>query len=406
MRVALATTFGLFAVWGLAQWMYAVLFPQFAQFFQLDASQSAGAQALFNMAYWLLAMPAALFHRKFGYKVGVIFALSIFSLGPFLLYPAITRHGYSFFLGAIVVMGAAWAWLETSINPLAVELGRRETAVPRLNLAQAFYPVGLIAGTYLANWLLEQNYQLTGGALAQAIARPYVWVGLGVLMVAFAVEHAGLSSLSIARAEKASRVRTEIRTLLQNPLFRLGAVSLFFYVLAQSATWGVTFGYAMRELANPSPATAGRMITWSCILLGVGRFVGAAVMRWVDPNRLLAACAVMSLVLVFGAAAFSGVPGLMFLMSASFFMAIMYATVFATSIRDLGPLIKTGSGLLVSSAGLAAAISPLLMQFATQNFSVHLVCLLPVPSFLVILAFAFKAHRYERHEESRAAEAA
>lgn len=398
--LAIAVVAGLFAIWGLGQWLYAVLFPQFAQFYALSPTQITWTQALFNIAYCGLAVPAALSHRRFGYKLGVIFALSMFSIGPFLLYPAITRHEYPFFLYAVVFMGAAWAWLETSLNPLVVELGPRQTAVWRLNLVQAFYPVGLLVGTYVALWLLSTNYRLSVGELAPAIARPYVLVGLGVLLLAFLIENAGFPAAATDRAGKTASMRGEFRTLLAQPEFRFAMAALFCNIMAQSATWGSTFSYVMQEIAHATPAEAGEKITWSCIVLAVGRFAGTLLMRRIEPVRLLKWYTVLSLVLIVPAIGLGGLVGLVCLMATSFFMAIMYPTVFGTAIRDTGSLTKTASGLLVTAAGLAAALSPFVITFALGHVGARTVLVLTVPCFLIIL---FAALRWMRQQPVPAA---
>ena len=112
---------------GMAQWDYNIVFPQLSQFFAFNTSQTASTQALFSITYCLFAIPAALFHRRFGYKLGITAALSAISLGPFLLYPAISGHHDAYFIGAVVMLGIGWPALETSLNPLAVELGPAPT---------------------------------------------------------------------------------------------------------------------------------------------------------------------------------------------------------------------------------------------------------------------------------------
>jgi len=393
--LACAAIIGLFAIWGLAQWLYAVLFPKFAEFFALNPAQTTSTQSLFNVAYCVLAVPAVMTQRKFGYKLGIIFALSLFSLGSFLLYPAIVQQGFPFFLGAIVLMGASWAWLETTINPLIVEMGPRETAVRRLNLAQAFYPVGLVAGTYAALWLIHSNYRLSVGDLAPVIAHPYVWVGLGVLLLAFLIENIDFPAAATARADKGAKAGSEFRDLLSRPVFRLGAAALFCNVVAQSVTWGSTFNYVMQEIPNATAVLAGGMITWSCIVLGVGRFTGTLAMRWIDPAPLLAWYAGVSLVLIVPAMIFGGLAGLVCLVAVSFFMSIFYPTIFGSTIRDLGALTKAGSGLLVTAAGLAAALAPFIMVAALAAMSARVALVLALPCFVIVLIAALRWTRQE-----------
>ena len=396
--LAYAVVVGLFAVWGLAQWTYTSISPQFMQFFQLTPTQATGTQVLFNLTYCLLAVPAALLHRKFGYKLGVIFALSIFSLGPILLYPAITQHGVLYFLGSVIVIGAGWAWLETSINPLIVEQGSRETAVRRLNLAQAFYPLGLLIGYFASQNLIQSNLQLSAGDMAQTVARPYVWVGLAVLLLAFLLDQIKFSPIGIQRAAKGTSARDEFRTLLARPDFRIGAAALCVLILAQSVTWGASFRYVIQELPSATSAIAGHVFLLSCIIFTVGRFAGTALMYKVEPNRLLTWCTGASLILVIGAASIGGTSGLVCLVTASLFMAPMYATIFGTTIRDLGPLTKSGSGLLVAAAGIGAALGPLMDQLVLNISDARALTIVAGPCFLVILAFTAAVRRAQPGE--------
>ena len=398
--LAYLATVGLFAVWGLAQWTYNSIAPQFTQFFQLSPSQATATQVLLNLTYCLLAVPAALSHRKFGYKLGVIFALSIFSLGPILLYPSITQHGILFFLGSIIVIAAGWAWLETSINPLIVEQGARETAVRRLNFAQSFYPLGLLVGYFACQWLIQSNFHLAVGDMVQTVARPFVWVGLAVLLLAFLIDKIKFPPIGLQRANKSVTAQAEFRTLLSRTDFRLGAAALCALTIAQSATWGATYNYVLQALPNATYLIAGKVFLLSCILFTVGRFASTALMYRFDPNRLLAWFTAISLIVTLAAASLGGTVGLVCLVSASFFMAPMYATIFGSAIRDLGSLTKSGSGLLVMASGIGAALGPLLVQHVMDLSNARALTLLPAPCFVVILAYTVAVRRAHNRQQA------
>lgn len=393
---AFVATAGLFAMWGLAQWIFNVLFPQFTQYFSLTATQSTWTQTASNFAYFLFAIPSVLFQRTFGYKLGVIFALSSLSLGPFLLYPAVTQHGYMFFLAATAVLGLGWAWFETSVNALIVQMGRRETAVQRLNLAQAFYPIGLIIGSRVALWLLSSNFELSVAEKAPAVARPYVLVGVGVLIIAFAIDKIRFPAIAIERSASSDHVGKEFRTLLASRAFRLGLAAIAANIMAQCVTWGSTFSYTMQQVAGANPELAGNTIFWSIIILCAGRFIGAGAMTWLSAERMLGWAAAISFVLVGAGMALGGLPGLICLMASSFSMSIMYATIFATSLRDLGTLSKAGSGLLVAAAGAAAASAPFIVGGLLSLAGARYVVGLALPCFVVIAIYAAALLRTQR----------
>lgn len=386
----------LFAIWGLAQWDYNILFPQFAQYLQFNSSQTTWTQALFNVTYCLFAVPAALLHRRFGYKLGVIFALSICALGPFLLYPAITLHGRAYLLAAVVVMGAGWTLLETSLNPMAAGLGPRETSVRRLNLAQAFYPVGLFAGYIVAQMFLQPNYELSHNRLAQAVQYPFVVIGLAVLLLAFVFDNVRFPAEVTQRADRTVRVRVEFRTLLSRKDFRLAVAALFCAILAQATTWGATFAYVPQQLPQAAPSLGAEVFLWSCIICAIGRFAGTAVMRWMDPVRLLAWCIAITLALMIPVLALGGMTGVVCLVSTSLFMSITYPTIFGTAIRDLGAMTKIASGLLVTAAGLASALAPFATNLVIGSAGARVMLILPLLCFPVILAYAAAVRRTGR----------
>jgi MFS transporter, FHS family, L-fucose permease len=388
--MALVTLVVLFAIWGAAQWLYNVLFPHFAQFFALSPDATTATQSLFNIAYCLFAIPSVLFQRTFGYKLGVIFALSGLSLGPFLIYPALTQHAYGFFFAAAILFGTGWSFFETSVNALVVEMGSSKNAVRRLSLAQAFYPIGLIAGNYAALWLLQSNYTLTVGELAPAVARPYVWVGLGILALAFVVDKIPFPKIAIERAPAGASFAKDAIALLQRPGFVFAAIAIAGNVMAQSVTWGATFSYAMQEVPGADGQFSGSMITYSVVILCAGRFIGTALLGWISPQRLLAIAASLAIVMIATAAVVGGPNGLHILMAASLFMAVFYATIMGSALQDLASLTKTGAGLLVTAAGLSAALAPFLVGEALALTSAKHVLVLALPCLGVVLAYALK----------------
>jgi MFS transporter, FHS family, L-fucose permease len=400
--VALIVVACLFATWGAAQWLFNTICPSFVPFFQLDPEQYAWTMSLFHIAFLLLALPAALFHRLFGYKLGILFALSVFSLGPFLIYPAITRHSYPSFLGAVAVMGAGWAWLETAMNPMAMELGRRETAVRRLNMVQSLYPVGLLIGAFSAQWLLQRNYRLSVGDLAEAVARPYVWIGLGVLMLAFFIERIELPKVAIARSGRAGGIRGEWRSVFTRPAVLVGAMALCAYNLSQAITWGIGFNFMLHEVHNIPPMEIGplymKIFLICCVLYAIGRFAGTALMGWMESNRMLALFCIISMALIAVAAVCGGGFGLGCLVASSLFMSSIYPTVFGNAIRDMGAATKLASGVLVVGAGIGSALGPQLMRLVSGTVDARIVTLLALPCLAVIVAFTVIVRRAQSRQ--------
>jgi FHS family L-fucose permease-like MFS transporter len=403
--LALLATFALFATWGFAHRIYEAIAPQFAQFFHLTGPGAALSQSVFTASFFMLAIPACLFLRRFGYKLGVVFGLSSFSVGALLLYPAITQHEYLYFVSAVIVLGAGWAWLETSANPLIVELGTPETAVRRLNLAQSCYPVGVVAGFEIGRWLTQMDLSLPAGQLAQAVVRPYVIVGLCVLMVAFLIENIEFPGVATERLRVESKFREEVRVLLSRPMFRADAGALAACIFAHVGLWVYMMAYMADAFPQGIAITAAELMLLMFLVYGAGRIVGSALMHWIEPNILLAVCAGASVLLTAAAVATGGSFGVFCLISTNFFMSIMFPTIFATSIRDLGPLKRTASGLLVTGEGIAATLVPFCMSSVVGISNVRLAIMLPCFAFAVVFIYA-QALRRERPSTTSDATAA
>jgi len=385
--LALAATLGLFATWGLAHRIYEAITPQFADFFRLDSTQAALSRSVFTDALFLLAIPAALFLRRFGYKLGVVFGLSSFSVGALLLYPAIAQHQYLYFLAGVIVLGAGWAWLETGANPLIVSLGSADTAVRRLNLAQSFYPVGVVAGYEAGKWLARADLSVPASQLTQAVVRPYMIVGLCVLLVAFLIENLEFPPVATQRADHKERVSQEFRTLLARPVFRMDMAALAAYIFAHTALWTMMAGFIRAAMPAESVMPAIDLVLFMFLVFGAGRITGTALMYRFDPNRLLAVCAGASVLLTLAAVATGGRFGVFCLLSTNFFMSIMYPTIFGASVRGLGRLAKTASGLLVTAMGIGASAAPFAMSLAASLSSIRLAMVLPGACFAIVLVY-------------------
>jgi len=389
-RTAFAVTVGLFAIWGLALWLYNALFFKFTEFFSFTPVHVAWTMALFHVAYFLLAIPAVLFQRQFGYKLGFLFGLSIFALGAFLLYLSIIQHSGLYFLGAVVMIGSCGAWLDTSLNPLAIEAGKPDTAVARLGLAHAFNGFGLLAGYITATWLIEAHYTLSVGATAHLSARPYVLVGLGAILLAFLVEQISLPAYASARVDKATDVRVELRPLMADRTFMLASAALFSYTVVLTILWTSNYNYRVTEAPGHGIDLFERVFFW----FAAGRCAGAALMRVINPLRLLQASITLTLIAIAYAVMHGGVDGYHCLLSASFLLSIAYPTVFGSAIVRHRPRMKLAAGLLAVGAGAGNALACMFVPLALHALDVgpRSVIVFALPFVAVIVADSFVAH--------------
>lgn len=384
----IAIAAGLFGVWGMAQWLYNEQFQQFAIFFSFTPVKLAWTLSLFNIAYFMLAIPAALFHRHFGFKLGLLLSLSLFGIGAFLMYFAIIASGVFYFLAAIVTLGSGWALLETCLNPLAVEAGLPQTAILRLNLVQVLNAVGLVAGCYLAQKLAASHYYLSSGAVAQSTAHPYVIVGLASLLLAFVIEQIPLPASTTARAGLTGSGK-ELSSLLRDKGVLLAAAALAAYCLTLTVVWSATYQYRMQELGGREFDIFFSVFFW----FFVGRVLLAPLMRWIAPVRLLMGCAIVSLAAVVTAFVVGGMTGWICLLVISCLLSITYPTVFAATIVGRGTETKLVTGTLVAVAGLGSAIGPLFVTPALNGWPVRTELLLAAPFVAIILVWTLYVRR-------------
>jgi FHS family L-fucose permease-like MFS transporter len=397
----LALIVSLFFLWGVANNLNDVLVAQFRKAFALNDLQSGLVQSAFYLGYFVFAVPAALFMRRFGYKSGVVLGLCLFGAGALLFWPAAEVRVYGAFLAALFVIASGLAFLETSANPLMTVLGPPEGGAQRLNFAQAFNPLGSITGVLIGRQFIfsgapagrpeamgPAQQDLFRSAAAHAVQAPYLVIGLFVLAWAgliLAVRFPAAASTP-APEERVGAGRAEIAQLLARPRFLFGVIAQFFYVGAQVGVWSYLIRYAQRE-AGADERTAASYLTAALVLFMIGRFAGAALMGRVRPDRLMAGFAAAAAALCLVAAMAGGQTGLLALVGASFFMSIMFPTIFALAIRDLGPLTKLGSSFVVMAIIGGAAVTAL-MGWVSDKTSIATAMLAPAACFGCVLAFA------------------
>jgi FHS family L-fucose permease-like MFS transporter len=378
---------GLFAIAGVGFWNDILLFPKLAQFFQIDLSHAMGIQALYSLGYIAAAVPSALFHRKFGYKIGMIFALGVVSIGPFLIYPAIAQHSPIFFLVAVVLVGIGWSTLETSLNPLAVEMGRPQAAIRRINFLQAFFPVGLVIGYIAGRWFYPSDLHLSFTVLAETAARPYVVVGLAVLFLAFLIERVEFPARSGIRAGGIADVGKELRSLLVRPSTKFDVLAVFCCIALQSTLQGAVYQFVQQQYPGYTDQIAQNLVFGGLVVFGIGRFAGAALMSRIAPQRLFQWALASGGLLTLGAFVIGGTGGLVCLIATSLFLGIGYPTVLGTALKDLRSDANIAAGLLVAGSGLAGLIVPFALNVLIVAVGARTSILMAVPWFAVLMLY-------------------
>jgi MFS transporter, FHS family, L-fucose permease len=401
----LALVVSVFFLWGVANNLNDILIRQFKKAFELTDFQSGLVQSAFYLGYFLFAVPAALFMRRQGYKGGLVLGLALYAAGTFLFYPAAQSRTYGLFLLALFVIASGLAFLETSANPFVTLLGPPEGAAFRLNLAQAFNPLGSITGVLIGRFFIFSGVELTPQQLAAmtpgarsayfsaesgAVLAPYLAIGVVVVVLALLFKVTPFPAISDSDSDSdgdAGAARTPWRWLLGQKRFVASVIAQFFYVGAQVGIWSYLIRYAQGTIPGMPEKSAADTLVLSLVLFMVGRFVGAGLMRAVRPTRLLAVYSVINAVLMAVAIALPGRTGLAALVIASFFMSVMFPTIFAVGIRGLGAARKSASSVLVMSIVGGAILTPVMGAISglagiQWSMGVPLLC------FVVIMGFA------------------
>lgn len=408
---ALVITVSLFFLWGMANNLNDILIAQFRKAFTLSDFGTSFVQQVFYLGYFLLAVPASMVMRRFGYKAAIVLGLTLYGTGALLFYPAAAASLYQLFLLGLFVIAAGLAFLETSANPLMGELGDPAGATRRLNWAQAANPLGAITGILIGRFFILSGIEHDERALAtmdaaartafykaevQAIAPPYVAIAIVVLLFAVATALVRFPTGAAIRPEDEGRSGRFVEVFRQ-PRLLAAVVAQFFYVGAQVGVWSYTIRYGQANVGLAERDGADALLL-SLALFAAGRFLGSALMGRAAPVRLLALFAGISVLLTAVAGLLGGWPGLIALVAASFFMSIQFPTIFALGIEGLGPLRRAGASLIVMAiiggAGLTA-----LMGLVSDHAGITSAMLVPTMSFMVVMIFALMMGRRKEMKE-------
>lgn len=353
----------LFALWGFANAVTDPMVQAFKKVLELSNSQAAWVQMAFYGGYFCMALPAALFMRKYSYKVGILIGLGLYAVGALMFYPAAITEKFWFFCLGLYILTFGLAFLETAANPYALAMGAKETATQRLNLAQAFNPVGLIGGLFVAQQFVLKNLQSDDiedfSALDEAaktlvrtsdllvIRDPYVILGLviSIIFVVFLV-----SKMPQARDKDGiPSIGMIFKTLSKNKKYVMGVSAQILYVGAQIMCWTYIYQYA--EAIGMDSVTAGYYQMAAFVVFVVGRAIGTYLLRFMSPGKLLKLFAIMALLCTLGAILVKGIVGLYCIVGISMFMSLMFPTIYGIALGNL-----TEDQSKVGSAGLIMAI--------------------------------------------------
>lgn len=414
----------LFALWGFANDITNPMVAAFQTLMELPAAKASLIQFAFYGGYATMAIPAALFIRKFNYKSGILLGLALYAIGAFLFIPAAARQSFTFFCFSLYILTFGLAFLETTANPFILSLGDKENATRRLNLAQAFNPVGSLCGMTVASMvvlpnLLSDQRDAAGNILFPMLSEaekaeirlhdlavirdPYVALGCVVLVMFVIIALVRVPSTDKGLAESAENAgnspaaRTTLSRLWRNRVYREGVVAQMFYVAAQIMVWTFIIQYA--DNLGISKATAQNYNIAAMCLFLTGRFVSTFLMKYYDGRKLLTLFGMGAALCSLGAILIVGKAGLFCLVGISLFMSLMFPTIYGTALQKVSlEDASLGAAFLVMAIVGGALMPPLqgaiidcgtIMGHPAVNISYSL----PLLCFVIVTIYGIRSRK-------------
>ena len=380
----------LFLLWGFAHGLLDVLNKHFQGVFTMTKAESGLVQFSTYIAYFLMALPAGAFMKRYGYRKGIIMGLLLFDIGALVFIPAAFLHSATPFLIALFVIACGLCILETAANPYSTILGPSASAAQRLNLSQSFNGLGWILGPLVGGLLI---FGASEGD-SMALTKPYILVGGIVLFVALLFFFTKLPEIKPEEEEEVTAIVEEkpAASIWKRRQFVRSVVAQFCYCAAQTGIFGFFINYVTEMDPGISNLRASRILAFGGMaLFMIGRLSGSFTMKWLAPGRLLTWYSLLSAVCMALVVASVGTLSLYALYLSFFFMSIMFPTIFALGLEGMGVYTKKASSYIVMGVA-GGAFSPMLMGYIGEE-NMALGFIVPLIAFLYILYFAIKCNR-------------
>ena len=403
----------LFALWGFANDITNPMVAAFGTVMEISTAKAALVQLAFYGGYATMAIPAALFVRKYSYKKGILLGLSLYAIGALLFFPAAQFEVFGFFLGSLYILTFGLAFLETTASPYILSMGDQRTATQRLNLAQAFNPIGSLLGMFVASKFilvaLDSDKRNEAGELIfktldeaqktiirthdlSVIRNPYVI--LGFVVIAMLVLIAVTKMPKRTKTTSYSSATESFKRLFKNGKYKEGVLAQLFYVAAQIMCWTFIIQYAGNLGISKADAQNYNIIAMSIFL--ASRFISTFLMKYVNAKKLLMIFALCAMVTTSGVILIEGLTGLYLLVATSAFMSLMFPTIYGIALNGLNEDDTTlgAAGLVMAIVG--GALMPILQglmidmdtigPFSGVNFSF----ILPFVCFCFIAVYGYR----------------
>ena len=390
----------LFFLWGMAHGMLDVLNKHFQEILHLTKAKSGLIQFAMYMAYFLMALPAGYFMRRFGYRKGIILGLSLFALGSLLIAATTGFESFWLFLIFLFMLGCGLATLETAANPYTTKLGPAESGERRINFSQSFNGLAWTVGPLIGIFIYQNNTGVEGQKL-QSLMWPYLVIGLIVFVVALIFVFTKLPEINEDNDDSNSVVVSQ-KPLIKDRHLVLGVVAHFSYCAAQTGIFSYLINYLTdkNQPINFDVSYGPYLLSIGFALFMIGRMSGSFMMKFFKPTKMLAFYAVMCVALLPLVSMNLGWISIVSLFGIFFFMSIMFPTIFALAIKDLGSKTKKASSYIIMSIVGGAVFPPLMGYVADATHSMSIGFLAPIPFFVYILYYAVSGHKIQTNSLS------
>ncbi len=403
----------LFFLWGMSNNLTDILVQQFKKSFELSPVSAQLVQTANFLGYFIMAMPAALLMRKWGYKAGMVTGLCLFGGGMILFWPAAVSGQYLPFLVALFTVGSGASFLETASNPFIAQFGDPETSEQRLNFSQSFNPPGTIVGVLIGARFIFSGVEKKAPEIAQMraagtyqaylhteimrVVPTYLAFGGVVLLCAFILSRMTFPSMHSEHEGEAGD-HGSFRQLFNYPHLWFAVLANFCNVGAQISSWSSLIPY-MKQFTTVSERHAAYYLTGVLVALALGRFVSTPLMKYVSPSKMLGFYGVANVLLMAVTMTQPGIVGAWGVVASGFFLSIMFPTIFALGLKGLGPNTKLAASLLVMAIVGGAIFPPVLGLIVKASGSWAKGYIVPLLGFIVVALYGFLAPRIRSHEE-------
>jgi FHS family L-fucose permease-like MFS transporter len=430
----------LFFFWGVANNMTDTLLAAFKNILEMTDFQTSFIQMAFYGSYACFAIPAAFLIRKFDFKTGIILGLVLYIAGTFLFYPASQLGSYGFYLFAIYIMAGGCSILETTANPYILSMGRPENATRRLNFAQSFNPIGSITGIVLSqvfilshlsankNEMTDVQLQVAQHHELLSVTTTYMFLGVVLLFLLLGIVF--YKKMPATKEKSTLSFGKTVKTLIKRKHYSMGVVAQFFYVGAQIGVWSYTIRYVMLALGFVDPVTdsilpekvaaflqnypfwsglwqldgastaeniGNTFYLTSLIIFMFSRFIFTALMRYMRPGMLLSVAATGALLAAVVAIFMDGMTGVIGLVMISFFMSLMFPTIYGIALEGLSENeSKVGGSFLVMAILGGALLTAGQGLLSTVFADIRVSFWIPVFCFVVVALYGLMANKDEK----------